>query len=124
LPSRIARTFNAIGGAFMARTGRVGILETTGAKTGLRRRAPVGYIQRADGSLLIGSGSRENRGWTLNLRANPVARFSARGKTRTYRARLVADTERAAALADLKISMGSFAERADWGDLFVLSPEA
>jgi deazaflavin-dependent oxidoreductase (nitroreductase family) len=123
MAGRIARTFNLIGGTLMARTGRIGILTTTGAKTGLRRRAPVGYVQRADGSLLIGSGSRKNRGWTVNLRANPLATFSLRGKERRYRARLVADDERAAALADLKLSMGSFAERADWGDLFVLSPE-
>jgi deazaflavin-dependent oxidoreductase (nitroreductase family) len=123
VPGRLARTFSAIGGTLMARTGRIGILTTTGAKTGLRRRAPVGYVQRADGSVLIGSGSKQNRGWTVNLRANPVATFSLRGKERTYRARLVRDDERATALADLKLSMGTFAERADWGDLFVLTPE-
>ncbi len=122
MPGRIARTFNALGGALMQRSGRVGILGTTGAKTGLRRTAPVGYVERTDGSLLIGSGSRDNRGWAVNLRANPVATFKTRGVERAYRARFVGPEERQRALADLKISMGSFAERADWGDLFVLEP--
>ena len=122
MPGRIARTFNAIGGALMQRSGRVGILGTTGAKTGLRRTTPVGYVAHADGSLLIGSGSRENRGWTVNLRANPAATFKTRGVERAYRARLVTAEARPAALADLKISMGSYADRADWGDLFVLEP--
>jgi deazaflavin-dependent oxidoreductase (nitroreductase family) len=124
MPGRLARTFNAIGGALMARTGRVGMLGTVGAKTGLRRRTPVGYVQRADGSLLIGAGSLERRGWTANLRANPAATFSTRGTERRYRARLLAGAERDTALADLKIAIGARAERAHWGDVFVLSPES
>jgi deazaflavin-dependent oxidoreductase (nitroreductase family) len=119
----LARTFNALGGRLMARSGRIGILGTTGAKTGLRRTAPVGYAVRPDGNLLIGAGSRANRGWTANLRANPAATFSTRGVERPYRARLVQPEEREAALGELKARMGGFAERADWGDLFVLEPE-
>ncbi len=119
----LARAFNSLGGRLMARTGRVGILGTTGAKTGLRRTAPIGYVARDDGTVLIGAGSRANRGWTANLRANPSATFSIKGVERRYRARLVPPEEREAALAELKARMGSFAERADWGDLFVLEPE-
>ncbi len=120
----LTRTFNSIGGSLMARSGRVGILGTTGAKTGLRRTAPIGYVARDDGTLLIGSGSRTNRGWTANLKANPAATFSVKGVERRYRARLVTPQEREAALAELRSKMGGFAERADWGDLFVLEPEA
>jgi deazaflavin-dependent oxidoreductase (nitroreductase family) len=119
----LTRTFNAIGGRLMARTGRIGILGTTGARTGLRRTAPIGYVAREDGTLLIGSGSPTNRGWTVNLKADPAATFSIKGVERRYRARLVAPEEREAALAELKTRMGSFAERADWGDLFILEPE-
>jgi deazaflavin-dependent oxidoreductase (nitroreductase family) len=117
-----ARTFNAIGGRLMARTGRIGILTTTGAKTGLRRTAPIGFVARPDGTVLIGSGSPVNRGWTVNLRANPSCTFAIRGTTRSYRARLVGPEERPAALAELHAAMGRVAERATWGDLFVLEP--
>jgi len=124
MPNRLTKMFNSIGGSLMVRSGRVGMLGTTGAKTGLARRAPIGFVARADGSLLIGSGSRENRGWTVNLKARPEATFAIKGVERRYRATLVGAEERAAALAELKAAMGSFAERADWGDLFVLEPEA
>lgn len=118
----LTRAFNSIGGSLMARTGRVGILGTTGAKTGLRRTAPIGYVAREDGTVLIGAGSRANRGWTANLKANPAATFSVKGVERRYRARLVPPEEREAALAELRAKMGGLAERADWGDLFVLEP--
>ena len=121
--NRLTRAFNAIGGSLMARSGRVGILGTTGAKTGLRRTAPIGYVARDDGTMLIGSGSRVNRGWTANLKANPEATFSVKGVERHYRARLATPQEREAALGELRSKMGSVAERADWGDLFVLEPQ-
>lgn len=119
----VARAFNSIGGSLMARSGRIGILGTTGAKTGLRRTAPIGFVARPDGTVLIGAGSRSNRGWTANLRANPSATFSVKGVERSYRARLVVAEDREAALAELKAKMGGMAERADWGDLFVLEPD-
>jgi deazaflavin-dependent oxidoreductase (nitroreductase family) len=119
----LTRAFNAIGGSLMARSGRVGILGTTGAKTGLPRTAPIGFVARPDGTLLIGSGSSINRGWTANLKANPAATFSVKGVQRRYRARLVAAGERQAALDELRATMGRMAERTDWGDLFVLEPE-
>ena len=100
------------------------ILGTTGAKTGLARRAPIGFVARADGTILLGSGSPVNRGWTVNLKANPACTFAIKGREVRYRARLVGPEEREAALAELKAKMGGMAERATWGDLFVLEPEA
>ncbi len=120
----LTRAFNALGGSLMARSGRVGILGTTGAKTGQPRRAPVGFVARPDGSILIGAGSRASRGWTANLKANPAATFSVKGVEHRYRAGLVGGECRAAALDELKAKMGGVAARADWGDLFVLEPEA
>ncbi len=122
MTNAIARRLTAIGGALMVRSGQVGILGTTGAKTGLARRAPIGFVARPDGSILIGSGSRVNRGWAANLEATPEATFTIKGVERGYEARLAADGERTATLAELKISMGSVAGRADWGDLFILEP--
>jgi deazaflavin-dependent oxidoreductase (nitroreductase family) len=124
VPNTLTRAFNAVGGSLMARSGRVGILGTTGAKTGLARRAPIGFVMRADRTILLGSGSPVNRGWTVNLKANPSCTFAIKGHELPYQARLVGPEERAAALAELKAKMGGMAERATWGDLFVLEPEA
>jgi len=121
--NRLSRAFNAIGGALLVRTGRVGMLGTIGAKTGRPRRAPVGFVKRADGSLLLGAGSPKGRGWTANLRANPTATFAIRGAEHRYRARLVSPDERPAALAELKAGMGGPTGGMSWGDLFVLEPE-
>jgi deazaflavin-dependent oxidoreductase (nitroreductase family) len=120
--NRIARAGNTLGGRLMALTGWVGELGTTGARTGQPRRAPVGYVARADGSLLIGS-ERGNRGWAANLRANPAATFTVKGAERRYRARPVDPAERAAAISALRARFGRWAARTDWGDLFVLEPE-
>jgi len=124
VPNVLTRTFNAIGGSLMARSGRIGILGTTGAKTGKARKAPLGFVARPDGTLLVGSGSPENRGWTVNLKANPSCTFAIKGSEQWYRATLVGIEGREAALAELKTKMGSYAERAKWGDLFILEPEA
>jgi deazaflavin-dependent oxidoreductase (nitroreductase family) len=124
VPNALTRAFNSVGGSLMARSGRVGILGTTGAKTGLARRAPIGFVSRADGTILLGSGSPVNRGWTLNLKANPSCTFAIKGRELRYLARLVGPEERAAALAELRAKMGGMAERATWGDLFVLEPDA
>jgi deazaflavin-dependent oxidoreductase (nitroreductase family) len=119
----LGRAFNAIGGSLMARSGRVGILGTTGAKTGLPRQAAVAFVRRDDGTLLIGAGSPAPRGWTANLRANPAATFRIKGVEQRYRARLVGAEERDAALRELRAKMGAIAERTSWGELFVLEQE-
>jgi deazaflavin-dependent oxidoreductase (nitroreductase family) len=124
VPNALTRAFNSIGGSLMARSGRVGILGTTGAKTGAARRAPIGFVLRADGTILLGSGSPTNRGWTVNLKANPSCTFEIKGHALRYRARLVGPEEREGALAELRAKMGGIAERTKWGDLFVLEPEA
>ncbi len=123
MSNRLTRTFNALGGTLMARSGRIGILGSTGARTGLPRQAPLGFVARPDGTILIGSGSPVNRGWTANLKADPAVTFSIKGVERRYLGGLVADEDRPAALAEMRAKMGRVAERADWGDLFVLEPK-
>jgi deazaflavin-dependent oxidoreductase (nitroreductase family) len=120
----LSRAFNAIGGSLMVRSGRVGMLGTTGAKTGKPRSAPIGFVTRDDGTLLVGAGGLGPRGWTANLRANPAATFKIKNVEKRYRARFVGPDERDAALAELSAKMGGVAERTTWGDLFVLEPEA
>jgi deazaflavin-dependent oxidoreductase (nitroreductase family) len=107
----------------MAITGRVGILGTTGAKTGRPRSAPLGYVARDDGTVLVGSGRLENRGWVVNLKANPACTFKIKGTQKGYRARPLAGEERDAAVTELKATIGSMAERMAWGDVFVLESE-
>lgn len=124
MPNAIARAFNSVGGSLMAMTGRVGILGTTGAKTGKPRRAPLGYVAREDGTIVVGSGRLENRGWVVNLKANPACTFTIKGTEKRYRGRPLEGEERDAALVKLKATAGSMGERMAWGDVFVLEPEA
>ena len=123
MPGVVTRTFNAIGGSLMARSGRVGILGTTGAKTGKPRSAPLGYVARPDGTVVVGSGRPESRGWVVNLKACPTCTFKIRSVEKRYRARPLVGADRAAAVAELKASIGSMAERMAWGDVFILEPE-
>ncbi len=123
MPNVITRAFNSIGGSLMARSGRVGILGSTGARTGKPRSAPLGYVARADGTVLVGSGRPENRGWVVNLKANPACTFRIKSVETRYRARPLEAGEREAALVELKARVGSVGERMSWGDVFVLEPE-
>ena len=123
MPNAITRTFNSIGGSLMARSGRVGILGTTGAKTGKPRSAPLGFVARPDRTVVVGSGRPENRGWVVNLKANPACTFKIKGTERRYRARPLDGEEREAALIGLKATAGSMGERMTWGDVFILESE-
>ncbi len=51
------------------------VLETTGAKTGNRRHAVVGYLEQPDGWMVMGSkgGAPQHPAWVHNLAAHPDA---------------------------------------------------
>lgn len=51
------------------------VLETTGAQTGMTRRAVLGYLDESDGWLVIASkgGAPTNPAWVHNLAAEPNA---------------------------------------------------
>lgn len=117
------RTFNAIGGGLMARSGRVGILGTNGRRSGQRRTAPVGYVLRPDGTIAIGAGGQA-RAWAANLPATPSCTFSIKGAEGRYRARRLESAERETALVEMTAKIGRPAERASWADVFELVPEA
>ena len=68
------------------------VLTTTGAKSGLTRTTPLVAILEADDQscfALIASnwGQNHHPGWYHNLKANPVATGTIKGKSRPYRAR-------------------------------------
>lgn len=77
---------------FRANAGKVGgpfeggdllLLTTTGAKSGISRTTPLGYVRHGDSLLLIGSdmGAPRHPGWYHNLLAHPVVRVEVGPRT-------------------------------------------
>jgi F420H(2)-dependent quinone reductase len=60
---------------------QVGLLETTGARSGEHRRTPLLYLRDGNHVVLIASkgGSVKHPAWYWNLKANPQVRFLAPG---------------------------------------------
>jgi deazaflavin-dependent oxidoreductase (nitroreductase family) len=117
--SSITRAFNAFGGKLMARSGRVAILGTTGAKSGKRREAPVGILRRPDGSIVVAAGG-DGRAWPANLRADPRCTLDIKGTRETYIAALLEGAERDDAIAAFVAAMGRIASNTKWTDVFAL----
>jgi deazaflavin-dependent oxidoreductase (nitroreductase family) len=77
---------------------QVGMLETTGAKSGQRRRIPLLYVLDGNHVVLIASkgGNAKHPAWYWNLKANPRARFlGPHGASGDYVAREAEGDERA-----------------------------
>jgi deazaflavin-dependent oxidoreductase (nitroreductase family) len=119
--NRVEKAFNAIGGSVMVRMGWVASLGTTGARTGQPRTAPVGFLERADRTVIIGAGGT-GRSWVANLRANPACTLTVRGRRGAYVATAVDGADRETALAELVASMPRWFRGATWHDIFVLAP--
>jgi deazaflavin-dependent oxidoreductase (nitroreductase family) len=75
----------------------VGLLTTTGARTGRRREVPLMYLPDDGRYVVVASNSGQDRhpGWFHNLQADPNATFTVRGHVRNVRARVVTGEERA-----------------------------
>lgn len=78
---------------------KVGLVTTTGARSGQRRTQPLILIPDGDALLAIGSnyGGAGHPSWSANLRAHPECEVSFRGSTTTCRAEQLSGAERAAA---------------------------
>ncbi len=74
----------------------VGILTTTGRKSGELRDSPLLYLQEGQRIVLVASqGGRDTDPmWYLNLRANPKVSFQTKHQTLTLTARDATDAER------------------------------
>ena len=75
----------------------VGLLETTGAKSGKRRETPLLYLDDGDRVVLVASkaGAARHPAWFHNLTANPSVGFLRRGGHRgRYLAREAEGAER------------------------------
>lgn len=73
------------------------LLESTGARTGKRRRAVLPWFPAGDAIAIVGSrgGMPRDPKWVHNLRANPEARIRIDRKLRRVRARIATGDERA-----------------------------
>jgi deazaflavin-dependent oxidoreductase (nitroreductase family) len=117
----LTKAFNAVGGTILVRTGKVARLGTTGAKSGRPRSAAVGYLRRADGTVLVGAGG-PGRAWAANLRAHPACTLQVKGTTGAYMATGLSGTELEAAAGELTASMPERMRGTRWAEVFVLSP--
>jgi deazaflavin-dependent oxidoreductase (nitroreductase family) len=81
--------------------GRVGLVTTTGAKSGLARTHPLTLIDDSDGLLAIGSnyGRPNHPAWSTNLLADPECTIEFMGRPAKYRAELLTGDERASVWA-------------------------
>lgn len=75
---------------------RVGMVTTTGAKSGIERTNPVLLIDVGDALLAMGSnyGRPTHPAWSANLIANPECEVEYLGPRAPYRARLLEGEER------------------------------
>jgi deazaflavin-dependent oxidoreductase (nitroreductase family) len=80
---------------------RVGLVTTTGAKSGLPRTHPLVLIDDSDGLLAIGSnyGRAHHPAWTANLLAHPECTVEFMAPPAQYRAELLTGDARASAWA-------------------------
>ena len=96
----------------------VGLLETTGARSGLVRHTPLLYLAHGDVIALVASngGSERHPAGLLNLRAHADVRFlSGEHGWRSYTAREATGADRDSlwtALCDLYAGYGAYAARA------------
>jgi deazaflavin-dependent oxidoreductase (nitroreductase family) len=79
----------------------VGLVTTTGAKSGEPRTTPLTLIKHSDGLLAIGSnyGRAKHPAWSTNLLAHPECTIEFMGPPAKYRAELLTGDARDAAWA-------------------------
>ncbi len=71
------------------------LLTTTGRRTGMERTTPVFYLRDGDRLVVcnVNPGFERPNPWTLNLRANPVARVQVGPVSGVYQAREASEAE-------------------------------
>ncbi len=106
-----------IGNKFL-RGAAVGILTTTGRKTGQRRESPLLFLQEGRRIVLVASyGGRANAPmWYLNLKANPAVTFQTQNEVLTLTARDATDQERAEYWPKLDAIYADYANYRSWTD--------
>ena len=99
--------------------GRVLRLETVGRASGRRRPVVIGFVEHADGALVVAAGSAATA-WARNLFAEPTCRVTIADATWDAVARPLNGAEHAAAVRDLIVRYGTPAEGLGAGPSFEL----
>lgn len=90
--------YRLTGGRLGGRVGKapVLLLTTTGRKSGLKRTAPVVYLESGEAVVVINTNAGHEKvpAWSLNLKANPEAEVEIGRKKRAVRARVAEGEER------------------------------
>jgi deazaflavin-dependent oxidoreductase (nitroreductase family) len=75
---------------------RIALVDHTGAKTGLKRTAPLMYHEQGDAIVVAGTkgGQPSHPAWFHNLMAKPDTKVQIGSEVREVRARLATDDER------------------------------
>ena len=96
----------------------VGILTTTGRKTGEPRESPLLYLREGDRIVVVAShgGRATTPMWYLNLKANPQVTFQDKTGVRHLTARDASETERAEYWPKLDGMYPSFDDYRAWTD--------
>jgi deazaflavin-dependent oxidoreductase (nitroreductase family) len=118
----IPRLWDLTGGALLWRAGLAGRLTTPGRRSGTLRTVQCGYLDRPNGSILVGS--VQGRQWPENLAAAGWCTFEARRlPPRRYTAEELQGADRAAATAEFLERRGERAARMFSDRVFVLRPD-
>jgi deazaflavin-dependent oxidoreductase (nitroreductase family) len=96
----------------------VGILTSTGRKTGEPRESPLLFLREGDRIILVASqgGRANNPMWYLNLKANPKVSFRIRDEVLELRARDATASERAEYWPKLDAMYPDFDNYRSWTD--------
>jgi deazaflavin-dependent oxidoreductase (nitroreductase family) len=118
---RLALTPDQSIGEQLAGWGKVALIETSGRSSGRPASAAVGFVEEADGSLLVAAGA-DTADWVRNLRAQRRCRVTIGETTHDYEARELDEEERehAAAVTALILKYGTPAEKLGRGPVFRL----
>ena len=119
----IPRLWDLTGGAVLWRAGLAGRLTTPGRRSGKLRTVQCGYLDRPDGSVLVGS--VRGRHWPDNLASAGWCTFEARRlPARRFVAIELHGEKRAAATAEFLERRGERAGRMFSDRVFLLTPDA
>ena len=81
----------------------------------------MGFVEDADGSLLVAAGS-ESADWALNLARTPQCTVTIGDVSRPCKARVVDEATHARVITELILKYGTPAERLGRGPVFKLEP--
>jgi deazaflavin-dependent oxidoreductase (nitroreductase family) len=115
------RLWDATGGALLVRAGKAGTLTTIGRRSGEPRSVQCGFVQRPDGTIIVGSAT--GRQWPANLAAAGRCTFEPRGGPRREYDAVVLDGDAGRdALAELVRGQGGRSGSMYSGLVFELRP--